>query len=54
MHDVVFGKDFKSLNHLTEVNQSPLLRKGPLFLHKFIKSSAIAIFVYKVKVVDSL
>lgn len=54
MHDVIFWKDFESLNHLTEVNQSSLFREGPLFLHEFIESSTIAIFVYKVKVVDSL
>lgn len=53
MHDVIFGKDFESFDHLAEVNEGSFFREGPFLLHKFIKGAAIAVLVNEVKVVDS-
>jgi hypothetical protein len=54
MHDVIFWEDFKGFDHLAKVDEGSLFGEGPLLLHEFIKSSAIAEFVDEVKVVYSL
>lgn len=54
MHDVVFGQDFESFDHLAEVGEGSFFGEGPFLLHGFIQSAAIAILVDEVEVVDSL
>lgn len=54
MHDVIFGKDLESFNHLTKKDKRLFLRKMPFLLHEFIKRATITKFIDKVKVVNGL
>ena len=54
MHDVIFGKDLESFNHLTKKDQGLFLRERPFLLHEFIKRATITKFIDKVKVVNGL
>ena len=52
VHDITSGEDFEGLEDLPKVDEGFLFGEDSLFLHEFVESTAVAVFIDEVEIIS--